>query len=341
MKNYLIQLTPVAPFFFAGEKNFGDNQEANYFAKSNIFPQQTSILGMLRKELLIQDNIYKENWNYSEDEKTRSIDLIGEKSFQIENNNTDFGKIGKISPVFLVKTDEKDKGNQYLITAPKDKDLVFTKEKSGKTNLNLTKNKDFIPVIKNFNPKKGLPNTFIFSSDTEKNIAFNDIFKKFIKVGNAKDKTDGDEEKFFKQVFYTMEKGFSFAFFAQIDFELNNFNSIVYMGGDNSSFKIEVKQSKKTFQEIFINRKSQNDKITLLSDAYVDEEIYDYCEFAITETMDFRTLNISQNGIYKNRNEKYVMLKRGSVFFTNNKPELIKKISENKALEKIGYNIFQ
>ncbi|OQY00888.1 MAG: hypothetical protein B6I26_06340 [Desulfobacteraceae bacterium 4572_130] len=344
MNNYFIKLTPLSPFFFAGEKNFGGakGEETNYFAKSNLFPQQTTILGMLRKELLIQKGIYREYWNYSEDDKNKIKKLIGKGGFKVNNHNNNFGRIESISPVFINRT--LNKTNQYFISTPKDNKLKFKKEKSGRTNLNLKTAKNFIPLIEdyngnNYNAKKELPNSFI-SSDKQETVEFDNIFKEFIKIGNAKDKSEGDEEKFFKQLFYTMKKDFSFAFFAEIDFEFQDSNFIVYMGGDNSSFKMEIRKTEKNFHQIFINGHHRNNKTTLLSDALVDEDIYEFCDFAITETMDFRTIKIENNNFDKKK--KYTMLKRGSVFFTDDKKiaKLKNKIRNNN-FQKIGYNIFK
>ena len=48
----LIQLAPLSDFFFGGEATFGQGQNQHYFVRSNPWPQQTTLLGMLRYELL-------------------------------------------------------------------------------------------------------------------------------------------------------------------------------------------------------------------------------------------------------------------------------------------------
>ena len=55
---YKIDLKPIGTFFFGSDKKFGEGDEVNYFAQSSLFPQQTSILGMLRKEILVQYEEY-------------------------------------------------------------------------------------------------------------------------------------------------------------------------------------------------------------------------------------------------------------------------------------------
>jgi len=329
MKNYLIKLTPVSMFFFAGEKHFGNMTNTNYFAKSNLFPQQTTLLGMLRKELLIQEGIFKINGNYSDDDYVKINELIGGQSFQ-ENKQNSFGKIKSLSPVFISKNEDN------FITIPKDYGFIF-KKINGKSNLN--KDKLFVPFMENFKAKDGLAAGFI-SSDYNNHkypIPLEKVFKEYVKVGNEKEKKEDDKDKFFKQLFYIMIKGFSFSFFAQLDFTLKD--STVFIGGDNSSFKMEVIETQQTFKSIFIDDKAEKDKITLLSNALVDEDIYDYCDFAVTQTVDFRTIRFEKYK-YKERNAKYTMIERGSVFFTSNKEQLEMKI-ENKNFEQIGYNIFK
>ncbi|WMJ82285.1 type III-B CRISPR module-associated Cmr3 family protein [Clostridium sp. MB40-C1] len=116
MKNkYLVTLKPMGSFFFGSERTFGlgeDNE--HYIIQSECFPQQTSILGMLRKEMLIIKNLIRYDWNYNGIyDKVNT--LIGSKSFNINDiEKQQFGVIEKIYPVFIKKE------NKYLISVPKD-----------------------------------------------------------------------------------------------------------------------------------------------------------------------------------------------------------------------------
>ena len=103
MTRYLITLTPVGMFFFGGEETFGDGTNDNYFARSNSFPQQTTLLGMLRKEVLVREKVFKEKINdYTPDDKKRMAALIGDRSFQLEGGDQDFGKIkGDLTTITL------------------------------------------------------------------------------------------------------------------------------------------------------------------------------------------------------------------------------------------------
>ncbi|MCC8142630.1 MAG: hypothetical protein LIO97_00980 [Tannerellaceae bacterium] len=110
MKKYLILLKPLDWFFFGGEQTHGEEDTTNYFAKSNILPQQTSLLGMLRYQLLKQHNLLSVKPG-SEDVKRMNI-LIGQSSFNMENaiinkKGNGYGKIKKITPVMLGKMNGK------------------------------------------------------------------------------------------------------------------------------------------------------------------------------------------------------------------------------------------
>ena len=64
MSRYIVELKPIGSFFFGGERTMRfDKEEINNIVQSKKFPQQTSILGMLRKEVLVKLGIYKANWS--------------------------------------------------------------------------------------------------------------------------------------------------------------------------------------------------------------------------------------------------------------------------------------
>lgn len=351
MTRYLIKLKPLTPFFFGGELTFNnglnEKDEKNYFAKSNRFPQQTTILGMLRKELLIQDELFKEKWaDYSKENKAKMKELIGDKSFAV-GKDLDFGKIDSISPVFIFS-----ENNEYFIPSAKDRGLKYIKKDSCRSNISNENN--FVPILKYDPPKKdaefyntkdGLQDLFISHKGSEKKP--DQIFSEFEKTGNFKNKKESDDEKFYKQLFYQMEQDYSFAFFAEVDFELEN--SIVSIGADGSHFKIEVTETEESFAKLFIKNPEKN-KITLLSNTLADQEIYEHCEFAITETINFRSTTLrkgkfkikSDKESKRSKSDKFNMLKQGSVLYVKDgELDNLKAKLTDKNLQKIGYNIFK
>jgi len=328
VKKYFIKLEPLTPFFFGGEETFGDGDSKNYFVKSNKFPQQTTLLGMIRKELLIQKRIIKKKYN--EDERKNLIDLIGNKSFDISSEEKqDFGIIENISPLFL-----SDKDNNIYYKAPFAKGYKFNPNPSIKTNLS-----EKVYFSDKYNPKDGLNEEYISFENSKDNIKLEEIFKEDVRTGINKqkkmqEKSNEKENSLYKQIYYQFDNKkdnkfyFSFILDLNSDFELKD--SIVYMGAERSAFKMTVSLN---IPEL----KPENDKnyLYLLSDAYVNEKIYNYCDFVITKTVDFRNIKTSTN------NYKYstVTTNAGTLFFVKNGEQVnFMNCINNSNLQKIGYN---
>lgn len=75
MSKYLVKLKPVDSFSL-GRKvltfMMGKTTQNN-IVKSREFPQQTSILGMIRKEILVLNSCIREKWDYSKDQQKKII----------------------------------------------------------------------------------------------------------------------------------------------------------------------------------------------------------------------------------------------------------------------------
>lgn len=75
-KKYRVELKPLEPYFFAGEKSFGFGKKKkqsynNYFIRSELFPTQTTLLGTIRYLILKKYNLLttKDYSNEKEQEK--------------------------------------------------------------------------------------------------------------------------------------------------------------------------------------------------------------------------------------------------------------------------------
>jgi len=324
---YRIELIPIGSYFFGSENRFLDNNnKVNYYAKSNKMPQQTSVLGMLRKEILIQDESFPfKEGIFNNYKKEDEIKLIG-RPF-VFNRNNDFGVIKSISPVIL----KKDK--TYYTQAPHNSKFSLKKEK-GKSQVYGIK--DFIPYIKDWNPKSSEQ---IFYGTDEQEIKSNDIFMPTIKMGINKDRNDTDDNKLYKQLFYNLKEKYSFCFFADIDFNLSD--SIVYLGGESSSFKMKVEKTDDDFNSLLITGKETQARITLLGHAYVDPEVLTLCDFVKSSIIPFRSINM-ENGSFRKRNNKSELLEAGSIlYFSSERREEVEKLLLNKNLNRIGLNVFR
>ena len=141
MSKYQITLTPVDKFFFGGDMTFqvgsdGDDkfnsQFKSYIIQSSMFPQQTSLLGMLRFLILRNagETVFKDNRIV---DKAKAKELIGDKSFMVDADN-DFKTVKGLSHVRIRRVAKSQSTD--LEFAPLFKELDFSNVVSGTYNLN-------------------------------------------------------------------------------------------------------------------------------------------------------------------------------------------------------------
>lgn len=345
-KKYLVKLTPHDKFFFGGERNFGqklndkDTAETNYFVKSNCFPQQTTALGFIRHQLLLQDEmgIFIDN---KIQKQTDAEKLIGKFSFN-KDLSFPYGKIHSLSTVFICKTGNNDQ-EEYFFTANKE---YQCKEEPIKLPLEL-EIKENVPFLKNYNPKYPFDDFLTNKSGDLKK--YEEVFLEHKQVGIRKNYEGATEnEAYYIQFFYKFEENYSFAFVVELSADISfSGSNLVFFGGEQQSFQMEVIPFENDFESLIPDYKNSTDfdKIVLVSDTYVeDNKVFEDCVFAISETTDFRCLKTETkaNHNYYNRpskNNKYELLKRGSVFYGNT--EIIKGHFNNENFKKIGYNSYK
>jgi CRISPR-associated protein Cmr3 len=322
MTDYLIQLRPLTPYFFGGENTFGEDN-ANYFVRSNYLPQQTTLLGFLRYELLLQNGLLGTDpggagstWNT----------LIGEDSFKTDNADEvpDFGAIKKISPLFLTNgtahylpgpmnwvIHEKKDGNKERKIAP----LVLEYDSHAQSLTDLYRKK--IPVLtvngdpytakweskslwisaegkamrqwdyeQNFETGRGFENGFFIAEQQT------GIFRQKVKRKGEKDEGD-----YYKKVSYRLTDDFVFAFIVTLDLPAGKKieSRVVTMGGERSVFEMNVSPVTTPFDKIFPSAMyagpAQRQKaLVLISDALADESIVSCCDYSITDTVPFRNI---------------------------------------------------
>lgn len=352
MSRYQFTLTPIDNFFFGNEVNMRPGIESNdrkksYSIKSNLFPQQTSILGMLRKELLIKEGLFSEKWVYTSDKQKASLQkLIGASSFDLNNrqNIQDFGVIKGISPVCL-----QDKHTQDIyITCPLNhkqskQNSFFHPWKMAETSIYTSLGAICLPQIGEYETKKGLFHGFLNCNDSSL-MAEKDIFIEDERIGITKSLTGGAEnEKYYKLMSYRLlqdrEKEFAFYFEAELDsLNLTNYKNIVSLGMQGRGFFLEATQIVESKIPRNLTKNLQGG-VVLLSDTYMeDTQLEDHAYgYAISESLPFR--NIKTESGKMQRQENLTFLKRGSVLYAKDKDTLKKKIAEMQNLMQIGYNV--
>ncbi|GAA0182525.1 type III-B CRISPR module-associated Cmr3 family protein [Clostridium sediminicola] len=371
MTKYIVTLKPIGSFFFSGEKSFKyDESKKNYFARSNKFPQQTSILGMIRKELLIREGLFKEDGKYENKDKNKIYKLIGKNGFEVGIVKEKIGVIKNLSPVFI-----RD-GKKYYISIPKDhkkkddkkeKNSIYTPISFGEDKIYTSSGEIYLP--KDYVAKDGVSDDFLNIID-ESIMPEKKVFLESKRIGITRVIDDSSRDnKFYKQVSYlfnrkddeTKNKDYKFIFELDIDDStlknnLDGYSNIVSLGAEGTSFKMDITKNNDkslvTYTKDYLKKLSRKDKykykIILLSDTFISEEAAKYIEYSICSYVNFRyrvrrtqsEKNVSINNykdFHKTINIKYSLMEKGSVLFTNSS-ELVKEIEKQKDYVQIGYN---
>ena len=349
MKTYLVKLTPQEPYFFGNEKRFtiaGENNQGqmgnSYFIRSERTPLQTTLLGMMRYILMPdKDYVY-----VGKNEKA-----IGKESFDIECLAQDFGMIENISPLFLMKGEDK-----YVVTPF---DCVNDKKKqSEKDDEENKKNYFYTPFKKyqeietdsgkkwyatEFEVKEDIECSYVRLSD-KKIVKAGDIFGTEVRTGNKKvtrrKKDEKTEEKgFFKKEYCYLKDGFIFAFYVTLSDEsyLTRRKTQVFLGQGKSLFTLEFIGQEDTLKKEVAEILPEN-ICYCIGDVYTMSEIYNCCAFSITRTRDYRRYITGENGKIQKGSVLYKLIKAGSVFIVSNKENFNEQI-EKANCQKIGWNI--
>lgn len=338
---YIITLKPLEPFFFGGEFTFGvdesrKEQSSRYSATSTQFPQQTALLGMLRKTLLIQNGNLtmhkKGEWvdSAGRGNSSKNYDeakaLVGTESFSYEKS-IDLGVIDSLSPVFINHKDE------YFIANAKD-DGFELKEREGTVSFGSGLKKAF--VLDGFDAKESSVYEFVSQSENKKN--FSDFFEEVHNVGIKKSK-DGqaEDDAFFRKKSYYPKDAACFSFVVTFSKEINwEKESIVSLGADQSSFRLTVEKTEESFSDMFstLHKTKKLSRVVLASSTLISQEAYECCYFILGKRQSYRQLVDSKRG---KKSKRYYLLEKGSVLFSED-IEKLENLLNQEHLQNVGIN---
>lgn len=340
-QTYLVTLEPVEPYFFGAEYTFSKDDSrkdsSRYNALSTYFPQQTALLGMLRKTLLIQNKNLtmhlKGEWIDSRGGKKgndknyhEATALAGNEAFSYERD-VNLGIIENISPIFISKNQVN-----YIINA---KDDGYTpKFLDSKMSLNGVNKNTFI--LDGYNAKEYKDDTFIGTNKTSLN--YDDIFKAVQTVGIKKAKdAQTNEDAFFQKTSYILKDKSKFSFFITLSKELSWSETFVTLGADQSSFKLVLKPTSETFETTFrdIFKPKSLSRIVLNSETLINEQAYSLATFILGKRAIYRQLK-DRHGT---KSKRYYLLEKGSVLYSDDIETLGAKLSQSH-LQKVGINNF-
>ena len=313
---YLVTLKPLEPFMFGGDQTFGqlgDKEAGSYLVKSRMFPQQTALLGMLKKEMMVQAGYLtrklRGEW-VDKQKKAKAEKLVGTEKFNMLSQTTqDLGSIAKLSPLFLMQ------GRKRYIK---------------KVNIDAFPYED--GILKGFDAKQDIFDNFV-ALDGGENLTSDKIFKAIEQTGNKK---GGEENSLFKKTTYLLLNNFTFAFYVEMDTPLND--ALVTLGADRSSFMMIVQESSDGLE--YVDSKGY---LTLLSDAYITLPLKEHCTFAISSEISHRNLSGKKTATHKYNNkfqksETLYLYEKGSVFIDAS--DALKENINKQNLQQIGYNIY-
>lgn len=275
MKKIRVQLTPVGHYFLGGERGFGYDPKlkrqmtASYFIRSLKVPSQTTLFGALRYIIGVENEKLKDN----------SCSIIGSRSFDITDDNSDYGIIKKISPLYLFKDnigiDSQEKNvspDGYYIRTPFDHingyntyHPMVLNQKSRIESINFPDDEavtKFHPC--GYNAKDGISMSYTCISSSEYQVVNEwDIFESSVEVVSRKAKIEANnQDGFAKKQYFRLNQGWSFVFFAELEGNEDLINSIeieynrsVVLGKDSSVFMVHMsEESEPDINGIFINK---------------------------------------------------------------------------------------
>lgn len=362
----LFKMKPLEPYFLGGERIFlFDEQKkddissgSSYFIRSQLVPQQTTLLGMLRKQLLKVNGLYHENFSdYKNEDEGKRVSVIGEKSFEMGNGAQSFGHIEKVEPVFIMD------GENPLLPLPFDMNntdesgkytpCTYPENEKVKVSLDGVNGCGDKVYPKEYESKIGIADGFanpdgaVFKND--------DIFVKDVHTQinlKIRDSDDPGGGLFRKEYVMFKKPSLRFAFCASIADEsakkLCEKPDIVTIGQGKSPFLLTAEVNEKIKFTNYDNSSSNRQRIICLSDAVLTGDVYNDCSFAFVKTKSFRSLSFNEKGKGDaskrySATARYTVVCAGSVFITNGKEqteELLKKFKtdENAGTLNIGMN---
>ncbi len=328
-----IKLTPVGHYFLGGERNFtfgnGINRQMSdsYFISSLKVPSQTTLFGTLRYLIGVKEEKLKDN----------SEELIGKKSYTLNNENKEFGLIKSISPLYLYHEDQGEKGKYYVrtpfdhkIETEDDKKVNPEKYKPLKieddTSVKVINypSEDSSGVSKryphDYKAKAGISHSYTCIED-QTIVDEDSVFKQSVEVVSKKNKNNKDNKDCFaKKGYYRLEKGWSFVFFAELDCnEIPECNKSAVIGKDSSFFSVSITEDKEPDVKSLFKDREKGFRYCQ-SSVFVKRpisEVLDKSSFSILESEYLRSFTSEGARLKVDGTELLQLISAGSILYSD------------------------
>lgn len=116
---YLMRFCPIGNFFFGGSVSFSDG----FYVQSERFPQPTTLLGAMRAALLVGNGLlvqHRRGRFVPPALKQTAAELTGTSAINHLEETPDLGVIQRLSPVFLLQTDDQGQPVDAFFPLPHD-----------------------------------------------------------------------------------------------------------------------------------------------------------------------------------------------------------------------------
>lgn len=322
-KTYFVKLKPLNSFYFGSIKEFG-NKNDEYFLKSATYPQQTAVLGMLRKKILEDNGLLLPQELRTKEHRDKEKEYIGEIKPNFQESK--LGKIKKVTDVQIYLNDD-----MYVLAYDKQS---FTEQfhctSKGRKKLYKYDAKNFQCKIRDLN-------------NLEKILELKESVE--VGINSFKRKNYNDEEKaFFKKSRYKLEdRGAYFGFYVTLDENVKLENGIVQLGDRHSVFSFEIEEKKE--EKVNYKNLVDNNVIFFLSDFYIDNDdldlILEKSNGILIQNTKFKFIARDD----KNQRQKVDLknlISRGSIILLDENKEILDILNNKKytIYEKIGFNKF-
>ncbi len=269
-----------------------------YFQRSRQYPQQTTLLGMLRYQLLLQNNQFDATETIIN--KSNAETLIGKGSFD-ESAGQTFGAIQRIGSVFLLHHNQPVFPLPFVVIEEEDKTRKPISLQINKAPREIAafwgnKQDGSLTDLVSYKAKTGLKTQFVGAVgeaiDAKKIFADMGGQVGIRKPQTYRDAAETDREGFFKMHYQQLKPEYAFGFYATLDTGATLADNLVFMGKERSLFRMEVSPAEApqlrplTMPAPMVGAEA----IWLLSDACVEADIYTHCRVALTETVNFRNI---------------------------------------------------
>lgn len=267
---YLITLKPIENYFFGGEVTLGEGSKQNYFVKSNLLPQASAVLGLVRYEILRQHGLL--SYDASDDKvKEEVCRLIGERGFDLENPAATYGIIQSLSPVFLTDGQEfytpmpLDQG--YPVRIDKNIRCFFTEP----TDEGKEQDAKGLPIIEGYDGKSYSNYKYWCNTRGEYSEETSSFFKFSEQIGITKNKKkENEKDAFFKQQLVQLTSHLCMTFTVETTHPLEEGSYILPWGGNRSMFRVTICSTDIDFTELFAPL-HRDGRLFALGDAYLEE----------------------------------------------------------------------